>query len=96
MNTFFANTLKQETIKVTEKTSTVTRMSGPYAMFGPGRIIQTVPNTTSTNGRTSLYKITTSKLSFFGGNRVGYNTTVKPFHLFDKKSNYNGYYTFGK
>ena len=61
-STFFANALKNETVKSSQLTKTVTyaRLPGPYAMFGPGRTIQTVPNTTMANG-TSMYKITEKK-----------------------------------
>ena len=39
------------------------RLSGPYSMFGQGRTIETVSNTTSLNQRTTEYIITYSKTS---------------------------------
>jgi len=76
MNTFFANQLITQSAKVMlkSKPTTVVRLSGPYAMFGQGRVIETVPNTTSKNGRISSYKITSSKTSNFGMGRYGDNT----------------------
>jgi len=41
-----------------QKPTETVRLSGPYAMFGPGRIVQSVANTTSFNQRTTEYKIT--------------------------------------
>jgi len=94
MNTFFANQLITQSAKVMlkSKPTTVVRLSGPYAMFGQGRVIETVPNTTSKNGRTSLYKITSSKTSNFGMGRCGDNTVQVPqIRLFDILNNSSRY-----
>ena len=72
MYNFFANQLSTTTIKksslITLSKTTIIKMSGPYAMFGPGRIIETIPFSTSKNGRMTEYKITDTK-HFLIGNK---------------------------
>ena len=60
-------TINTTTINVqpTEKRTKTARLSGPYSMFGPGRVIESVSNTTSFNQRTTEYKITYSNKNHF-------------------------------
>ena len=105
MNSYFANQLSTQAIKAMPKsTQTVicASLSGPYCMFGPGRVIETVQNTTSKNSSVSVYKITTSETSNFGMGRCGNNTVetaIKPFRLFDvlnRSTRYNHFTFNGK
>ena len=52
-------------VQLPEKRTEIVRLSGPYSMFGPGRVVQSVSNTTSFNQRTTEYKITYSNKNHF-------------------------------
>ncbi len=48
-----------------QKSTETVRLSGPYSMFGPGRVIETVSNTTSFNQITTEYKIIYSNIQHY-------------------------------
>ncbi len=59
------NTTNTISSEKSQKRTEIARLSGPYSMFGPGRIVQSVSNTTSFNQRTTEYKIIYSNTNHF-------------------------------